>query len=312
MHVEVRKEGKAKKYYLARSYRKAGKVRKNRAYLGTSLLPEELEAKKRLVEAKLNALATASERISDPFETVLSARELEELKALEAQALPKVVHLSKEEWLQFTEAFTYDTNAIEGSSVDSREVGEILEQDKWPDKPKGDISETYGVAKAIDFIRKTKEHVSLNLILEIHRIVFENSKPFAGKLRGKGIEVVVADRFGNIMHRGAPSVQVRSLLLELISWYAKNKTRYSPMVLAAVVHNQFENIHPFEDGNGRVGRILLNNVLLKNGKPPLNIELKNRSEYYAALQAYEKEHNLRPTIELMLKEYRNLKQIIKR
>ena len=77
--------------------------------------------------------------------------------------------------------------------------------------------------------------------------------------------------------------------------------------MAAVVHNQFENVHPFQDGNGRVGRLILNNILLKHGMPPVNIELKNRQEYYSALQAYEKEGNLRPTIELILKEYKKLK-----
>ncbi|MBI2080025.1 Fic family protein [Candidatus Micrarchaeota archaeon] len=88
--------------------------------------------------------------------------------------------------------------------------------------------------------------------------------------------------------------------------------RYRPLVLAAVVHNQFENIYPFQDGNGRVGRLLLNNILLKHRLPPLNIELKNRSQYYQALQAYEKGHNIRPMLELLLKEYRNLKKTIKR
>ena len=78
------------------------------------------------------------------------------------------------------------------------------------------------------------------------------------------------------------------------------------------MHNQFENIHPFQDGNGRVGRLLLINILLKHGLPPLNIELKNRKEYYAALQAYEKERNIRPTIELMLKEYKRLKTSLKK
>ena len=212
----------------------------------------------------------------------------------------------------FTEAFTYDTNAIEGSILDSKEVDEILEKDRWPDKPKADISETYGVAKAIEFIRKTKEHLSVQLILELHRIVFENSKPFAGKLRAAGVEVVVMDQSGIVVHRGAPSSEVRSLLFGLARWYAKNQKKYPPIVLAAVVHNQFENIHPFQDGNGRVGRLLLNNILLKHNMPPLNIELRNRREYYAALQAYEKEHNLRPTIELMLKEYRSLKRLLKK
>ncbi|MBI5036186.1 Fic family protein [Candidatus Micrarchaeota archaeon] len=310
MHVEIRKVGRKRKYYLAQSYRRDGKVLKNRVYLGVDLSAAELVAERNIAEAKLAERTGASRRISDPFEAVLSEKEIAELKTLEAKALPKIAHLSEEDWRQFTEAFTYDTNAIEGSSVDSKEVDDILEKDKWPDKPKGDISETYGVANAVDFIRKTKEHVSLPLILELHRIVFENSKPFAGKLRAKGVEVVVADQFGRVVHRGAPSTHVRRLLSKLAKWYAKNRKRYSPVVLAAVVHNQFENIHPFQDGNGRVGRLLLNNVLLKHNLPPLNIELENRREYYAALQAYENGHNLRPTVELMLKEYRSLKRML--
>ncbi len=310
MHLEIRKQRKTKKFYLAYSYRNAGKVKKVRVYLGANLVPSVLEAKKKEAETKLKVLIGAKKRFSDPFETVLAGSELAELKSLEAKGLPKIAHLSESEWRQFTEAFTFDTNAIEGSTVNSKEVDEILEKNKWPDKSKADISETYGVAKAVNFIRKTKEHISLPLILELHKIVFENSKPFAGKFRAKGVEVVVADKFGNVLHRGAPSTHVRNLLAELVKWYNKNRKRYPPIVLAAVVHNQFENVHPFQDGNGRVGRLLLNNILLRHSLPPLNIELKNRYEYYAALQAYEKEHDLRPIIELMLKEYRCLKRII--
>ncbi|OIO22050.1 hypothetical protein AUJ17_00830 [Candidatus Micrarchaeota archaeon CG1_02_47_40] len=312
MHVEMRKEGKRRKYYLAHSYRKAGKIRKIRVYLGAELSSAEIERHKKEAEKKLMFRISSARLIRDPFETVLSKKELEELKTLEANAHLKITHLSEEDWKKFTESFAYNTNAIEGSSLEEKEVVNILKMDKWPDKPKGDISETYGVAKAVEFIRKTKEHISLPLILELHRIVFENSKPFAGKLRSRGMEVVVADQYGRVVHRGAPSAQVRSLLLELVKWYKKNRKKYTPLVLAGVVHNQFENIHPFQDGNGRIGRILLNNILLKHNLPPLNIELRNRHEYYAALQAYENEHNLRQTIELVLKEYRALKRMLKK
>jgi Fic family protein len=102
------------------------------------------------------------------------------------------------------------------------------------------------------------------------------------------------------------------LLKELIDWYNKNKKEYSPLILATVVHNQFENIHPFQDGNGRVGRLVLNNILLKHDLPPVNIELRNRREYYGALQEYERNRNIRPTIELVLKEYKSLKRLLKR
>ena len=311
MHVETRKQGLKRKYYLAHSFRQAGKVRKLRVYLGSDIEPMELEQLRKLGEAKLKGRLDAGRHISDPLLTVLSNIELNELKTLEAKAHIRIAHLSEEDWRKFTDAFAYDTNAIEGSTIDSKEVAEILEKGKWPDKPKEDISETYGVAKAIDFIRKTtKERVSLPLILTLHGIVFGNSKAFAGKFRARGVEVVVADQYGNVLHRGAPSTDVRRLLSELVRWYDKNRTRYPPLVLAAVVHNQFECIHPFQDGNGRVGRILLNNILLKHRMPPLNIELRNRHEYYAALQAYEKRHDLRPTMELMLKEYRALKRLL--
>ncbi|MFH1835681.1 MAG: hypothetical protein ABH851_05795 [Methanobacteriota archaeon] len=60
-----------------------------------------------------------------------------------------------------------------------------------------------------------------------------------------------------------------------------------------------------------VGRLLLNNILLKHDMPPVNIELKNRRRYYDSLQAYEKKGDLRPTIELILKEYKKLNKTLK-
>jgi Fic family protein len=83
-------------------------------------------------------------------------------------------------------------------------------------------------------------------------------------------------------------------------------------VLATVIHNQFEYIHPFEDGNGRVGRLLLNNILLKHKLPPVNITLKSRKKYYAALKEFQKSGNIKPSIELVLKEYKALRKELKK
>lgn len=313
MHLEIREKNGVKKYYLAHSFRIGDNVRKIRVYLGADLSPEELSLKRKQAEVELKKRLKESRAIRDPYITALSPRDLKKLETLQTRGELRVLHLSELEWDRFKEAFTYNTNAIEGSQIEAKEVAEMLRKGKWPDnKSKEDISETYGVAEAVDYIRRTNEHVSLKLIKELHRIVFKNSKPFAGKFREEGTEVIVTDAYGNVVHRGAPSLQLERLLKELIRWYNQNKKKYHPLVLAAVVHNQFENIHPFQDGNGRVGRLLLNNILLKHNLPPLNIELRNRSEYYAALQTYENDQNIRPTLELMLKEYGALKKMLRR
>lgn len=308
MNVEVLERKGIKYYYLAHSYRKQGKVRKVRVYLGRDLTKDEIEKKRKESEAKINDRISRLREIPDPYKVALSDSELNELKGLSSKGKIKRSHLSEEEWLKFTETFTYDTNAIEGSTVEQNEVVNILEKNKWPDKSKEEISETLGVAEAVTYVRSTKEELSIELIKELHRIVFKNSKSFAGSLRKPGEEVAVIDSNRNIVHRGAPSSSILSLLEELVKWYKKNKHKYPPLVLAAVVHNQFENIHPFRDGNGRVGRLLLVNILLKHKMPPVNIELKNRFEYYTALQKYELNGDIRPTIELLLKEYRQLQK----
>lgn len=308
MHIEKRKSGKCTKYYLSHSYREGKIVHKFRKYLGQDLASKILEERKIIAEKLILEEIHKYKIISDPLEFELSAEEIKKIKQIEAAIPLKISHLSEKDWKEFSKLFTYNTNAIEGSKLSQAEVRELLEKDRWPDKSKEDIAEAFGVDEAILFIRNTKEYISLELMKQIHKIVFKNSKPFAGKFRKKGEEVVVMDNKGKVVHEGAPQGRILYLLNQLIKWYENNKTKYPGIVLAAVAHNQFENIHPFADGNGRVGRILLNNILIKHNVPPINIDFKNRIEYYYTLQEYEKNKNLKPTLELYLKEYQELKK----
>ena len=310
MYIEKRKFGGKLKYYLAHSFREGNKVHKFRKYLGLNLESKMLEERKNIAQKLILEEINKYKIVKDPLLVELSDREVARVKAIEAKIPVKISHLSEEQWIAFSKIFTYNTNAIEGSRLNSKEVSEILEKDKWPEKSKEDIAEAYGVNEAISFIRKTKEHISVGLIKKIHLIVFKNSKHFAGQLRKAGEEVVVMDNRGNVVHEGAPQSRIVYLLNELAGWYAKSRNKYPALILAAVVHNQFENIHPFRDGNGRVGRVLLNNILIKHNLPPINIDLKNRIEYYASLQAYEKNHDLKPTLVLFMKEYKALKYMM--
>lgn len=311
MHIEKRKVGNREKYYLSHSYREGKKVHKIRKFLGKDIddvtLKERVEKAKKLILEEIEQYKL----IEDPLKTPLSEKEIKWIEDLEKDVDLKIAHLSEKDWEYFSEIFSYNTNAIEGSQLTKKEVQDILEKNKWSeDSSKEDIAETYGVVEAIGFIRKSKTHLTVDFIKEIHKIVFKNSKTYAGELRKKGEEVVVMDGTGKVIHEGAPQSRISYLLKKLVSWYNKNKDKYPALVLGAVVHNQFENIHPFADGNGRVGRILLNNILIKNNLPPINIDLSNRKEYYMSLQEYQKKGNIKPTIDLLIKEYRKLKRVL--
>jgi Fic family protein len=313
MYLEQRKTKKGVKYYLAHSFREGGKVNKIRVYLGSNVEPHIIQQRQEKAIELLKQQLNSFKIIRSPINYKFSKREESLIKKLKLKTRLKVIHLSERDWERFTELFTYNTNAIEGSTITQEEVFDILQENKWPfSKPKEDISEAYGVAEAIKYIRKSREQISLPLMLKLHEIIFHNSKAFAGKFREKGVEVGIRDGAGNIVHLGAPSSRVVGLLSELIKWYNQNKKKYPPVVLAAVIHNQFEYIHPFEDGNGRVGRLLLNNILIKNKMPPVNISMESRKEYYETLRLFQRTGDIKPTIDLILREYHELEKKLKR
>jgi Fic family protein len=295
MFIEKRKSGKSIKYYLVHSYREKSKVKKIRKYLGKDLSKEELKNKKKEVKNHIEKLL--EELKIKIFDFKLTKNQIKKLnKSSEGF---KISHLRKIDWKKFEENFVYNTNAIEGSTVQLDEVKDILENKKVP-KDMEEL-ETKGVAKAIEYVRKTKEDLSLNLIKKLHKICFKDSKSFAGKFRD--VEVVIRNSRGEVVHRGVSVKELRKSLDDLISWYKRNKNIFKPLVLAAIIHNQFEDIHPFQDGNGRVGRLLLNLILIKNDYPPINIELEDRREYYVTLNKYSQNNELKPTLKFLMKQY---------
>jgi Fic family protein len=306
MFIERQKRGKHVRYYAAHAFREGREIVKIRRYIGQDLSAEELAKKQRIAERHIREQLKYYREIRDPLHTALSPTEMRQLRTLQAQVPLKIAHLSEAQWSRFAELFSYDTNAIEGSTLTPGEVTRLIKKNEVPEKSRMDVAEARGVVDAVAFIRRTRMRLSVALVKKLHEIVFKETKPFAGRLRGQGVEVVIRDGAGNIVHRGAPSRHVEYLLKELVQWYDDNKNVHPPVLLAAVVHNQFENIHPFQDGNGRVGRLLLNYVLLRHGLPPINIELTRRQEYYRALQAYQRQHNIRPMLELLVREYRRL------
>jgi Fic family protein len=299
MFIEKRKYGKATKYYLVHSYRVGDVVKKIVRYLGSNLDDKNLE------RLRVGAERIILEQIKEksPYTFELSKKEIQKLKKYEDKL--GIIHLQKIDWDRFTKEFTYNTNAIEGSTVALKEVEALVDKREKPQNY--DELETINVAKAIDYVKNTKELLSIELILRLHHICFEGTKSYAGKLRT--VEVVVMDSQRNIIHQGAQAQYVNKLLEDLVKWYKIHKNKYPPLLLAALVHNEFETIHPFQDGNGRVGRLLLNYVLLKHNYPPINIKLKDRQRYYKVLQAYQKTGEVAPTLRFLISQVTTKKKM---
>ncbi len=294
MFIEIRKRGKSKKYYLIHTYREKGKVKRISRYLGSNLSEEKLQKLKEVAEQHI--LEEIKERSILEFE--LTKKEIQEYKKFERDI--EVKYLQTLNWKRFTEDFTYNTNAIEGSTVALSEVKELLSGKEEPQN--ADDVETLNVATAVEHIKKSKEKITVDFINHLHSICFKGTKKFAGKLRN--VNVVIRDGQGNIVHQGAPISKVKELLEELCKWYEKHKMKYPPLLLAAVMHNQFEKIHPFQDGNGRVGRLLLNYVLLQHKYPPINIRLRDRGRYYKCLQEFDHKNDIKSTLKFLMSQYK--------
>ncbi len=305
MYIEKRKTKLGIKYYLSHSFRYFGKVKKITVYLGKDLTKKELEKIKFEAEDKIKNKISKFQKANDPFYTEVKFNK-NSLKDIEIPV--KIFHLSESEWDKFARLFTYHTNAIEGSTLSKEEVDKVLKGKKII-ADKNDIWEAIGLRKAIEWVRKEKPDVSVKTIKKLHKITFQKSKSFSGKLRK--VDVVIMDGYGQIVHRGIEWKNVNKKLQELTEWYNKNRNEYHPIVLTAIFHNRFEEIHPFQDGNGRVGRLLLNLILIKNKFPPINIDFEKRSQYYKALQAYSKKRDTKPMIRFIIKEYKQLQKKLK-
>jgi len=190
-------------------------------------------------------------------------------------------------WKEFAVSFTYNTNKIEGSKLSFDDVKTIIYKNIIPiNADRNDIEECYGLYNAINAIKllATSTNIILSpaFIKEIHYMVFLKTKPFAGKFREKPAEnVVIVNNYGNILATPPSSEKVVSEITDLCNTTnILNENKDEPFKF----HIGFENIHPFMDGNGRVGRLLLNLMLLQRKMNPIDIEFENRLIYYSCLE----------------------------
>lgn len=261
MKIVTKKKGEKKYFYLKHSAREGKRIITKEKYLGLEI-PKNIEEIKNTFKKEITiTLNKKLELIKNNFQA-------------EWKRIPESAR--KKELEELSIAFTYNTNAIEGSTITLEEAREIIHDKISPNKPLRDVREAEAHSEVFLKMLEKEEKISNELLLEWHEELFGMTKSdIAGTFR----EYLV--RVGPYL---APDWQdVRRMMNELID-FIKNNKKINPVELSARAHYRFEKIHPFGDGNGRIGRLLMNQILWYEGYPMLIIEYKKRKSYYRALQ----------------------------
>lgn len=196
---------------------------------------------------------------------------------------------------QFMVDFTYNSNAIEGNTLTLKETAMVLEGMTIDQKPLKDHLEAVGHRDAFLYVEDIAKDTTITetVIKNIHSLVLMNRPEDKGVFRKIPVTIM-----------GAYTEPVQPYLIEpkiteLLTENEKRKKKMHPIERIARFHLEFEGIHPFIDGNGRCGRLLLNLDLIQNGYPAINIKFTDRKKYYSAFDEYYKNNNADAMVELV-------------
>ena len=211
--------------------------------------------------------------------------------------------LQKERWIAIQEKlrvdWTYDSNAIEGSSLTRGETLFFLKEGLTVEgKPFKDFLDARNHAEAIDWLYeviKNNRSVTQGLIKEINALLLSGVKytpainetgqkvrkpANPGKYKVLPNHVLKTD---GTIHFYTDPIHVSDEMEILCQWINENIKNRHPLIVSSIAHYNMVRIHPFDDGNGRGARILMNLILIKKGYPVAIIKNENRRKYLAAL-----------------------------
>ncbi len=246
-----------------------------------------------------------SSKIRDILEKVtLLNKQIQEHKNIDPELWKTIQKKLKFSW-------TYNSNAIEGNTLSEGETIFFLEYGLTVEgKPFKDFLETRNHAEAIDYLMeviKDDREITESLIKELNALLLSGVKSTeARNEQGQKVKKPatpglykklpnhVLQLDGTIYYYVEP-IHVQTEMENLCSWIHSNIDKFHPTITCAIAHYNFVRIHPFDDGNGRGARILMNLILMKKKYPPAIVRNERRRHYIESLSAADK-GNLEPFI----------------
>ncbi len=202
---------------------------------------------------------------------------------------------------EFMIDFTYNSNAIEGNTLTLKETAMVLEGITIDRKPLKDHLEAVGHRDAflyIENIAQNKTKLRDTEIKTVHSLVLMDRPEDKGIYRR--IPVTIAGAYTEPVQ---PHL-IETKLTELLAENENRKKTMHPIERIALFHLEFEGIHPFIDGNGRTGRLILNLELIRNCYPAINVKFADRKRYYDAFDTFYRDGKTDDMV-LLVAEYVN-------
>lgn len=202
---------------------------------------------------------------------------------------------------EFMVEFTYNSNAIEGNTLTLKETAMVLDGMTIDQKPLKDHLEAVGHRDAFLYIQDiAKQELPLSefVIKNIHSLVLMNQP------EDKGIYRKIPVRIMGAYTEPVQPYLIEPKMTELLAANEERKITMSVIERIARFHLEFEGIHPFIDGNGRTGRLIMNLDLIRNGYPAINVKFADRKKYYDAFDTYYRDGNAEAMTDLIA-EYVN-------
>ena len=201
----------------------------------------------------------------------------------------------------FLVEYTYNSNAIEGNTLTLRETMLIIKEGLTiAEKPLREHLEVVGHRDAYYYVESLVEEkipLSERVIKDIHAIVLIDRQLDKGVYRS--VPVYISGSVHTPPEPYMVPIEMERLMLD----YEEMKHALHPVARAALFHLRFEGVHPFIDGNGRTGRLIMNLELMKDGFPPINIKFADRRRYYDCFHSFHASGGNFGDMEAMVGEY---------
>ncbi len=268
-------------YYLTKSIRLPdNKFKKIRISFENK--PTKIEIEKALseIEKKYNTSTINKQFLTNEQLEIID--ELKDAYLIYVDKLPLTVQDKFEQ--DFYIRFTYNTNAIEGNRLSLNQTAMILKDKLIPNGIEAkDYNEAINGRDALNYLKTYTEKLTIEFIEKINFELTKNTGViYCGKIRFFPVMIT------NSEHIPPEAEKVKSMLeLAFKDYYTNRRKKIHPLINAFLLHAQIANIHPFEDGNGRTSRALMNWSLFRDNYPRFYIPYEKREEYYKALEKYD-------------------------